>query len=124
MVSTCFLSVAFPSKPLFQRAIYAECNGSEKYWNLIDARLEFIRSVANKSASKQARCAILIVSSSSADYIYVFHRAFTELLKQDRAKYGAGDDYEITDSIADEWQQRVDNVVGGLIVGTEDVVTP
>ena len=45
------------------------------------------------------------------------HRGFTDILKNDRAQYGVGEDYVIGDVIADEWQQRVDNVVGG----SEDV---
>jgi hypothetical protein len=40
-------------------------------------------------------------------------RAFNEILKIDRQKYGADEEYEITDTIADEWQQRVDDVVLG-----------
>jgi hypothetical protein len=42
-------------------------------------------------------------------------RAFNEILKVDRATYGAGEDYEIGDTVADEWQQRVDDVVGGTV---------
>ena len=47
-------------------------------------------------------------------YLYLLYRGFTEILKKDRTQYGAGEDYVIGDVIADEWQQRVDNVVGGL----------
>lgn len=47
-------------------------------------------------------------------YLYLLYRGFTEILKKDRAQYGAGENYVIGDVIADEWQQRVDNVVGGL----------
>jgi hypothetical protein len=36
-------------------------------------------------------------------------------LKVDRATYGAGEDYVIADTIADEWQQRVDDVVVGEV---------
>ncbi len=43
-------------------------------------------------------------------------RAFNDILKTDRARYGASEDYVINDVIADEWQQRVDNVVGGTDV--------
>ncbi|KJA15036.1 hypothetical protein HYPSUDRAFT_149645, partial [Hypholoma sublateritium FD-334 SS-4] len=87
-----------PCQPTIQlcsrRSVYVECRGSEKYWNLIDARLEFIRSKADGSAVKVAR-------------------GFTDILKNDRALYGVDEDYVIGDVIADEWQQRVDNVVGG-----------
>ena len=40
---------------VLQRSVYSECNGSEKYWNLIDSRVEFIRSKANSSTVKIAR---------------------------------------------------------------------
>ena len=39
------------------------------------------------------------------------YRAFNEILRLDRAVYGASDDYTIGDTVADEWQQRVDEVV-------------
>ena len=45
--------------------------------------------------------------------VILIRRAFTEILNVDRAQYGASEDYVINDVIADEWQQRVDNVVGG-----------
>ena len=41
-------------------------------------------------------------------------RAFNEILKLDRAKYGADEDYVIGDTVPDDWQQRVDDVVGGI----------
>ena len=103
---------------LFQRSIYAECNGCEKYWNLIDDRLEFIRSKAGNSTVKITRYAVLLVISGDHKPIILIYRAFNDILKTDRARYGTGEDYVITDVIADEWQQRVDNVVGG--VDTED----
>ena len=40
-------------------------------------------------------------------------RAFNDILKVDRAKFGTDEDYVITDTIPDEWQQRVDNAVAG-----------
>lgn len=43
------------------------------------------------------------------------HRAFTDLLKTDRTQFGAGEDYVIADTIADDWQQQVDNVVRGIV---------
>ncbi len=42
------------------------------------------------------------------------HRAFNDLLKTDCAEFGVDEDYIIGDTIPDEWQQRVDNVVGGI----------
>ena len=42
------------------------------------------------------------------------HRAFNDLLKTDRTQFGVDEDYVIGDTIPDEWQQRVDNVVGGI----------
>ena len=45
--------------------------------------------------------------------IILISRAFNEILKVDRAKYGADEEYEIADTIADEWQQRVDDAVAG-----------
>jgi hypothetical protein len=38
---------------------------------------------------------------------------FNKILKEDRALYGHEDDYVIGDIVPDEWQQRVDDVVGG-----------
>jgi hypothetical protein len=95
----CRTTVQLCARVALMRAIHAECSGNEKYWNLIDARLEFIRTKAGSSASKTAR-------------------AFNEILRVDRAKYGAGEDYEIADTIADEWQQRVDDVVAGGVVAS------
>ena len=46
-------------------------------------------------------------------FLHFMDRGFTGILKNDRAQYGVGEDYVIGDVIADEWQQRVDNVVGG-----------
>lgn len=43
----------------------------------------------------------------------VLCRAFNEVLRLDRAKYGVDDEYTIGDTITDEWQQRVDEVVAG-----------
>ena len=51
---------------------------------------------------------------SSHILILYIYRAFTDLLKKDRGLYGADEDYVITDVVADDWQQRVDNVVGGF----------
>lgn len=42
------------------------------------------------------------------------YRAFRDILKTDRETYGSGEDYDIADVVADEWQQRVDDVVGGI----------
>ena len=41
-------------------------------------------------------------------------RAFRDILKNDRECYGQDEDYEIVDVIADDWQQRVDDVVAGV----------
>lgn len=92
----CRTTVQLCARVALMRAIHAECSGSEKYWNLIDARLEFIRSRAGGSLPKIAR-------------------AFNEILKVDRATYGACEDYVIADTVADEWQQRVDDVVAGEV---------
>jgi hypothetical protein len=41
-------------------------------------------------------------------------RAFRDILKTDRDTYGIGKNYKIGDIIADDWQQRVDDVVAGI----------
>ncbi|CAA7262374.1 unnamed protein product [Cyclocybe aegerita] len=41
-------------------------------------------------------------------------RAFNEILKIDRATYGVAEEYVIGDTVPDEWQQRVDDVVAGI----------
>lgn len=98
----CRPTVQLCARVALMRAVHVECAGGEKYWNLIDARLEFIRSRAQTpgtpgtSASKVAR-------------------AFNQILKEDRATYGTAEDYEIADTVVDEWQQRVDDVVGGTV---------
>ncbi|KAF8809720.1 hypothetical protein BYT27DRAFT_7222310 [Phlegmacium glaucopus] len=61
--------------------IHAECDGCEKYWNLIDGRLA----------------------------------GFNNILKIDQETYGAEESYVIKDTVADEWQQRVDDVVAGTL---------
>jgi hypothetical protein len=43
----------------------------------------------------------------------MYHRAFNEILKTDRQTYGSDQEYEIGDTVADEWQQRVDDVILG-----------
>lgn len=43
------------------------------------------------------------------------YRAFRDILKTDRETYGASEDYEIGDVVADEWQQRVEDVVAQSI---------
>ncbi|KAF8951883.1 hypothetical protein BDZ97DRAFT_1675217, partial [Flammula alnicola] len=77
--------------------VHRECGGSERYWNLIDDRLEFIRKTADSSVSKVTK-------------------AFNAILKADRQLYGADEDYEIKDTLPDEFQQRVDDVVSGNVV--------
>jgi len=90
----CRTTIQLCSRVALMRTVHAECNGGEKYWNLIDARLEFIRTRAGSSASRTAK-------------------AFNEILKIDRATYGAAEDYVIADTVPDAWQQRVDDVVAG-----------
>ena len=46
-------------------------------------------------------------------YTLILCRAFNEILRTDHATYGADEDYVIGDTVADEWQQRVDDVVAG-----------
>ncbi|KDR81336.1 hypothetical protein GALMADRAFT_59843, partial [Galerina marginata CBS 339.88] len=43
-----------PCRPT--RKVYIECEGSDRYWNRIDDRLEFIRKTADSSASKVTKC--------------------------------------------------------------------
>ncbi|KIJ94950.1 hypothetical protein K443DRAFT_109586, partial [Laccaria amethystina LaAM-08-1] len=82
-----------PCRPT--HVIHQECNGGEKYWNLIDQRLALIHKLAGSDAVKATR-------------------AFRDILKTDRNTYGAGEDYDILDVIADDWQQRVDDVIAGI----------
>jgi hypothetical protein len=75
---------------------------------MIDRRLEFIRQKAAASPSKVAKY----------DFFYVvliiyLCRAFNAILKEDHSKFSNEDDHVIADTIVDEWQQRVDDVVGG-----------
>ncbi|KAF8905266.1 hypothetical protein CPB84DRAFT_1676821, partial [Gymnopilus junonius] len=82
--------------------IYVESEGSEKYWNLINKHLKFIRDTAGTSTTLTAR-------------------AFNKALELDCATFGVDEDYDIKDVPADDWQQRVDDVVAGaanLVVGT------
>jgi len=63
MVSpTSLAQYGHPLTNFLQRAVHVECAGSEKYWNLIDARLEFIRSTAESSAKKIAKFVASAVS--------------------------------------------------------------
>jgi hypothetical protein len=57
-----------------------------------------------------------IVSWIFHDNILISHiyRAFRAVLKTDRETYGVGEDYVIADLVADDWQQRVDDVVSGI----------
>lgn len=91
----CRPTVQLCSRVALMRAIHQECNGGEKYWNLIDQRLTLVRKLAGSDTVKAAR-------------------AFRGILKTDRDTYGAGEDYEIGDVVADDWQQRVDDVVAGI----------
>jgi hypothetical protein len=56
-----------------------------------------------------------VVLTSRSSFVKCLHlcRAFTEILKADRAKFGVGDEHIIGDTVADEWQRRVDDVVAG-----------
>jgi hypothetical protein len=47
-------------------------------------------------------------------YLYQYqYRAFNEILKADCTKFGVGEEYIIGDTVADEWQQHVNNVIAG-----------
>ncbi|PPQ93830.1 hypothetical protein CVT25_013539 [Psilocybe cyanescens] len=94
--SSCRTTIQLCARVALMRAIHAECSGGEKYWNLIDTRLEFIRTKAGSSPAKTAR-------------------AFNKILKVDRATYATEEDYEIVDVVAHEVQQRVDDVVAGAL---------
>ncbi|KAF8890256.1 hypothetical protein CPB84DRAFT_1940300 [Gymnopilus junonius] len=88
---------------------HVKCNGSEKLWNFIDQRLEFIQNRAGLSKTKAAK-------------------VFNEILKVDRGIYGADDEYEIKEVVADEWQQCVDDMVAGVqevtITGSGPIIMP
>ncbi|KDR65967.1 hypothetical protein GALMADRAFT_217270 [Galerina marginata CBS 339.88] len=90
----CRPTVQLCSRVVLMRAIHVECSGGEKYWNFIDRRLAVVRQLAGSDFSKAVRI-------------------FRDVLKTDRQTYGMDEDYEIGDVVADDWQQRVDDVVGG-----------
>jgi hypothetical protein len=47
-------------------------------------------------------------------YLYQYqYRAFNEILKADCTKFGVGEEYIIGDTVADEWQQHVNDVIAG-----------
>jgi len=71
-----------------------------------------VRKLAGSNPSKAIRY-VLSLSSSTIIYSHPICRAFRNILKTDRETYGVGEDYEIGDVIADDWQQTVDDVVGG-----------
>ncbi|KIJ98098.1 hypothetical protein K443DRAFT_104466, partial [Laccaria amethystina LaAM-08-1] len=83
-----------PCRPT--RKVHRECEGSDRYWNRIDDRPQFIRKTADSSATKVSK-------------------AFNAILKADRELYGADNDYKIKDTPLDEFQQRVDVVVTGVV---------
>jgi hypothetical protein len=110
--------VSFPkhfTSELYQRAVHQECKGSEKYWNLIDQRLAVVRRLAGSDAGKVVKC-VSSLGSSTIIHLYptIIYRAFRAVLKSDRETYGVGEDYVIADLVADDWQQRVDDVVSGI----------
>ena len=76
--------------------------------------MALVRKVAGSIPSRVVRC---VSSLSSAAVIHLhpicLRRAFKDILKTDRDTYGIGEDYEIGDVVADDWQQTVDDVVGG-----------
>ena len=43
----------------------------------------------------------------------MYHRAFNEILKTDHQTYGSDQEYEIGDTVANEWQQGVGYVILG-----------
>lgn len=49
-------------------------------------------------------------------HLPTLRRAFSLILKNDRELYGADDVYEIKDTAPDELQQRVDDVVSGMVL--------
>jgi hypothetical protein len=91
----CRPTVQLCSRVALMRAVHQECKGSEKYWNLIDQRLALVRRLAGTDAGKASKI-------------------FRAILKTDRETYGVGEDYVIADLVADDWQQRVDDVVSGI----------
>jgi len=64
------------------------------------------------SSSKVAKYDFLY-SILHHDVLIYLRRAFNKILKEDRAQFGNEADYVIADTIVDEWQQRIDDVVGG-----------
>ncbi|PPQ96650.1 hypothetical protein CVT26_010632 [Gymnopilus dilepis] len=87
-------TVQLCARVALMRSVYVASGGGEKYWNAIDNRLKFIRETAGGSPSRVAK-------------------AFKQILQNDRARYGADEDYEIRDVVANEWQQQVDTIVEG-----------
>jgi hypothetical protein len=82
---------------------------------MIDTRLSMIRRVAGSDKVKTTRCLSSFGSSKIYTYTSYLCRAFKNILKNDRATYGVGEDYQIGDLVNNEWQQRVDDVVAGVI---------
>lgn len=84
---------------------------------MIDARLSLIRRVAGSDKAKTNRCRLSSFDSSEIIRLHILYlcRAFKTILMNDRATYGVGEDYEIGDLINNEWQQRVDDVVAGIL---------
>jgi hypothetical protein len=72
MASVVFFSCQLPSDIPRQRKVHRECEGSDRYWNRIDDRLEFIRKTADSSATKVSKWVITsyIFSNSVTDLIY------------------------------------------------------
>jgi hypothetical protein len=53
----------------------------------------------------------LLMLDSLLIHTYIICREFNKFLKVDRAKYGVGENYVIEDTVTDEWQRCVDDVV-------------
>ncbi|PPQ95068.1 hypothetical protein CVT25_002255 [Psilocybe cyanescens] len=81
--SNIFALAQLCSRVMLMHAIHQECNGGEKYWNLIGQHL------------------VLFFFHDNMLILYHTCRAFGDILKTNRDTYGMGEDYEIGDIVAD-----------------------
>ncbi|KAI0055623.1 hypothetical protein BV25DRAFT_1921676 [Artomyces pyxidatus] len=95
--SNCQITVPLCCRVALMRNIYADGNHSDrKFWDAIDERLEWIREKANGDGKKIVKM-------------------FKVLMKEDMDKYGSVEGLPDLEDVIDERQQRVDDVIEGVI---------
>ncbi|KAJ7807185.1 hypothetical protein B0H14DRAFT_2609901 [Mycena olivaceomarginata] len=87
----CSVNVVLCARIAVMRAVYLEHPGS-KFWDQMDKRLARIRKMGGNDAKK-------------------ITKGFRQALEADQAKHGIQDSYELDETVVDEFQQKIDDLI-------------